>query len=304
MSAATPAEKTSWIVPQMKAPLIVSLVFHLGVFVFTLVGIPYVKPQVEVQEEAIIVEMMEIAEETQTNREPAQTETRREIENAPEEPEEEAPPKPVAPTVTAKAPPRPVAPEVPELSVPAPPEEETKPEPEPPQVKPNRKPEVAEKPEPVKEPEDEPEEETTDDDFQGLLRNLKEAEAQQASEQNDAQAVKEKPSLMTRLSSKMTMSEVNALRQQLAQCWSLLAGARYAENLVVDMKLFMNPDRTVREARIIDQSRYNRDNYFRAAADSALRAVHSPQCSPLKLPPDKYDLWKEIIVKFDPRSML
>ncbi len=50
-------------------------------------------------------------------------------------------------------------------------------------------------------------------------------------------------------------------------------------------------------------SRYNSDSFFRAAADSALRAVH--ECSPLKnLPPEKYDTWHYMELNFDPKDML
>jgi hypothetical protein len=97
---------------------------------------------------------------------------------------------------------------------------------------------------------------------------------------------------------------MDALRNQLAGCWSVPAGAKYAENLVVEVRIFVNPDRTVREAQILDRSRYNRDTAFRAAAESAVRAVYHPMCNPLRLPPDKYEQWKTIVVQFDPRKML
>jgi hypothetical protein len=102
----------------------------------------------------------------------------------------------------------------------------------------------------------------------------------------------------------MTMSEMEAVRMQLGECWKLLAGARYAEDLVVEIKLTINPDRTVRDARIVDQIRYSQDSFFRAAADSAYRAVFQTACNPLLLPPDKYNEWNTMTVRFDPREML
>ena len=66
----------------------------------------------------------------------------------------------------------------------------------------------------------------------------------------------------------------------------------------------MNRDGTVNKSSVLDRGRYNRDSTFRAAADSALRALRNPRCSPLKLPPEKYDQWKSIVINFDPRSML
>ena len=54
----------------------------------------------------------------------------------------------------------------------------------------------------------------------------------------------------------------------------------------------------------VDQARYASDQFFRAAADSAVRAVRNPQCSPLKLPQGKYDDWKSISIRFDPKDVL
>ena len=38
---------------------------------------------------------------------------------------------------------------------------------------------------------------------------------------------------------------------------------------------------------------------FRTAAEAAMRAVNNPDCSPLLLPLDKYEQWKEINFTFD-----
>lgn len=105
------------------------------------------------------------------------------------------------------------------------------------------------------------------------------------------------------LGEKMTMSEEDALRQQLEGCWNVPFGAKDAENLRVEIFMVINPDRTLREARIVDVSRYNSDSFFRAAADSAMRAVRNPLCSPFQLPPDKYETWKTTTVTFDPSQM-
>jgi hypothetical protein len=72
----------------------------------------------------------------------------------------------------------------------------------------------------------------------------------------------------------------------------------------VDVKIYVNPDRTVRSKEVVDQVKYNADPFFRAAADSAVRAVEDPSCNPLELPPDKYEQWKVIIFTFDPKQML
>ena len=54
---------------------------------------------------------------------------------------------------------------------------------------------------------------------------------------------------------------------------------------------------------IIDQGRMS-DPLIRAAAESARRTFFNPQCTPLKLPSDKYEVWKDLVVNFDPRDLL
>ncbi len=81
-------------------------------------------------------------------------------------------------------------------------------------------------------------------------------------------------------------------------------GARDAQNLIVEVIIDVNPDRTVQHAEIVDKSRMATDSFFRAAAEAALRAFYNPLCTPLELPADKYDQWKRIDFTFDPRDQL
>ena len=102
---------------------------------------------------------------------------------------------------------------------------------------------------------------------------------------------------------KLAISEIDLVRQQIRECWSLPAGAREAENLSIEIKMAMNSDGTVQKARIIDQGRLKSDPFFRAAAESALRAVLNPRCNPLKLPPEKFRQWQNMTLIFDPQKM-
>ncbi len=103
---------------------------------------------------------------------------------------------------------------------------------------------------------------------------------------------------------KVTISEIDVLRQQIAGCWNIAAGARQAEALSVEIEMRMNTDATVRTARVLDGARMNSDPFFRAAAESALRALSHPDCIPLKLPVGKYEVWKSFTFNFDPKNML
>lgn len=106
------------------------------------------------------------------------------------------------------------------------------------------------------------------------------------------------------LGSQLTASEIDLLRQQIERCWVVPAGARDAQDLDIEIKAVVNPDGTVRAATIVDTGRYASDPFFRAAADSAKRAMLNPQCSPLRLPPDKYEAWHDLDLFFNPKDLL
>jgi hypothetical protein len=101
----------------------------------------------------------------------------------------------------------------------------------------------------------------------------------------------------------LALSDIDALKYQLGQCWNIPSGAMDAENLRIAIRIIVNPDRTVQSAEIVDQVRYRSDPFFAAAAESARRAVFHPNCTPLALPPEKYDVWKQILITFNPRDM-
>ena len=96
--------------------------------------------------------------------------------------------------------------------------------------------------------------------------------------------------------------EKDALIRQLEACWSPPAGAMEAEQLAVEVRVALDPDGSVREARAIDRSRMSRDAFYRAAAEAAERAVL--RCSPLRVPPGKASIWSNMVINFDPREFL
>ena len=65
----------------------------------------------------------------------------------------------------------------------------------------------------------------------------------------------------------------------------------------------LQKDATVYEAKIVNAHRMQQDPLFRAAAESARRAVLDPQCNPFPLPPEKYQQWKNIELTFNPKEM-
>ena len=99
----------------------------------------------------------------------------------------------------------------------------------------------------------------------------------------------------------LTASEIDALKAKLAKCWNVPVGAPDPAALVFRVRFSLNEDGTVSGApQLVDKGGLG-DPYFRAAADSAIRAIH--MCGPYELPPDKYANWQEITIEFDPTKM-
>jgi hypothetical protein len=281
--------------PEMKKPLTASAILHVAIIIFATVGLPFIIPPKTMN---IPVGTINIEFAT-----PAELTAAKELPKPKPAPVQEEKPKP-APQMDAEAPP--------DLSQekPKPVEKEKQPEAKPdvaPELEaPKEEPKPEEKPKP---PETKPEvtreaPKEQEKDFQSLLKNLvPDADAEKQPD-NATSEDSESNEDVANLADKLTYSEVDAVRAQLAGCWNVMSGAQYAEDLIVQVKLHMNPDRTVRKATIVDTGRYNRDTFFRAAADSALRALRNPNCIPLKLPEDKYNEWKVTIINFDPREML
>ena len=135
---------------------------------------------------------------------------------------------------------------------------------------------------------------------QAILKNL--AEANEINQKKDiVNQIKESlknqnQNLNVTEEKKATATEIDILRNHVRQCWN----APYAANelnKIINLKIFTNPDGSVVNVQIIDVAFYKKDPVYRAAADSARRAVKD--CSPLPLPKNKYDLFKIFTFNFD-----
>ena len=102
----------------------------------------------------------------------------------------------------------------------------------------------------------------------------------------------------------LSLSEEDALKAQIFGCWSIPLGLPYNENLLVRIKLQLNPDGTVLQSEILDHARMNKpgQGFYKVLAESALRAVKL--CQPLRVPTSGYERWKELQLNFDAREML
>lgn len=97
----------------------------------------------------------------------------------------------------------------------------------------------------------------------------------------------------------MSVNEIDALRARIAQCWNPPPGGLGADSIVVKLRLKLNEDGSLVGYPTVENS--GGSPFFQAAADSAVRAVF--QCQPYTLPSDKYAVWRDMILNFDPSQM-
>ena len=94
------------------------------------------------------------------------------------------------------------------------------------------------------------------------------------------------------------LSDIDRLRAHLSKCWDPPIGAAGSDTLIVDIIVSSDRDGHVLSAKVDNNLRFNADRIFKVAAEEAIRATR--ECSPLPLPPEKYEQWKSFIFVFDP----
>lgn len=269
--------------------------FHAAFVILAIIGLPdFMIPEPPVEPIAISVELLPVSEIS--NVKPRDT---KKPENDTKK-QEEAPKKKSPPVKTQEAAPKKANPEpVPEAKLETTDLKKAEKKKEAPKPK-----EKAKKAPPKKEPKK--------NDLAAILKAVRET-AQQARKEDTPEKPKkiEPPSLSESIASSyndsipMSLSERDMIMSQIAKCWNVPAGARNAQNLVVIINAEYSIDGQNLRVEVAPENmgKYQSDNFFRAAADAAVRAVQ--RCSPLKsLPPEKYDTWHYMVLRFDPKYML
>jgi outer membrane biosynthesis protein TonB len=312
----------------VRTGITISTFLHVGALFAVYYGVPELLDRPVIEEHPIIVDLVTIAEETISQRPPEPTP--KETEKVKEPPPE--PPKP-EPKKSVAAPPPPPPPQA-SPPVPDKPKAVAMPEPEVPKEKPKLRREVVPLPKPVpvtkpKPPKADQRLETTrafrtmpkprskpkprhrrfsTDRIAALLDKDQEKKRTESSSNEPARkTAPSTPAVARTLDDRLSMSEmdaiINAIKQQIHDCWSITAGARNAADLKVRIKFFLNSDGSVEGNPEIISSPRDDDPFYQAAADSARRAVLS--CSPFRgLPVKKYTHWRELILTFDPREVM
>ena len=99
----------------------------------------------------------------------------------------------------------------------------------------------------------------------------------------------------------LSISEIDLLRQQLSSCWNAPAGAviNLGDKVTISAKIQQNMRVFENSVRIVDTNISKSNPFYGPITDSAMRTLLNPECTPLKLPKDKYNLWKNLTITFD-----
>jgi len=274
---------------------VISAVLHVAVLLLVYFGLPDFARPLPPIDTPVPVDIVNVADVTNAPPPPP-----------PKEEAKEEPPKPEPPKPEEKAPPPP-----PEAAKTPPPE----PKPEPP------KPEaVAEAPPPLPKPKARPEPPLKEvepekkppppDEMESILKTVDKLKAQKKEETpvEAAEALKQRNPAPQDFNPTIpvSISQIDAIRRHFEKCWNVPAGAREAQDLAVQIRVTLAPDASVTGAQYVSTSRMD-DPFYRAAAESALRAVLNPLCQSLAdvgLRPEQYDQWKDMVITFNPKQMI
>lgn len=322
----------------MKNSALASILFHIFLLVLFMVGIPFPERQAPVIEQPFIVEFEQIGPKSTAPVLTPKTSLASSTETKPQE----APPKQETPKELPKEEPKPSPDPKPEPKEVTPPKKEEPKKESPPEKKEEvdpllkkelkkeekKQPPKDEKKEPKKEEKKDAKKDTKKDPKKDApkkaevnldpkkakplskakpLTDKKSASVDDLLDQvldgksNDTGENRERGAPASMVGDKITATDIDAVRSQIAKCWLVPIGGIEARDMIVDVRMDIAPDGTVQKADVVN-SRPN-DPAFQAAAESAQRAVLDPACNPLPLPPEKYEKWKRLTLRFNPKDM-
>ena len=112
---------------------------------------------------------------------------------------------------------------------------------------------------------------------------------------------KETQEVVEEKGAELSISEIDLVLQQLSRCFIAPAGAEINKSMYVKISAKIQRNRRVLEnsIRIVDTNISKSSTVYGPITESAMRTLLNPDCIPLKLPEDKYELWKNLTMKFD-----
>ena len=319
----------------LRNSVLYSTILHVAVVTVGFFGLPHIRKPPPTLETPILVELVQDVAVTNlpTRRTPP---PKKKVEKKPE-PKKAEPKKEVKKAAPPRPKPKPKAapPKQEVVALPPP-----KPEPKP---KPKAKPKPKPKPKPVAKPKPKPKpavktpqrlakvrprrKPKPPDPFASVLRTVENIKRtpppkKEAEKKRPAPKKKKAPSFDEQIAKALSRQPrefdrkrkvginyqerlIGSIKQQLKPCWIIAAGARNAGTLSVEIKVELALDGNVLRSSAVNRARMVTDGFYRAAAEAALRAVsRESKCTPLRLPREDYDLWRELVLNFNPAEAL
>ncbi len=296
----------------MGGPVVISALFHGIALGLLYVGVPHLDRDEAPMERIVIVELLTIDEERNLREQAPDSLAIREDQRPPET----APPPPAPPLSSLTSLNPQVAPPPPKNSTP---KSSAPPPPRPSPVVEKEQPEKQARvrmPDDVRAPIQKPDPPSKPDPFASVLKSVEEFEVPRR-QTPEPDPEKDKPALpaddpLERILARadgeykpdvpLSMTELDNIRYQIQKNWNLPAGGRNAQNLVVALRIRLGPDGTVLDVSVVGQGQMNNDPFYRAMAESTVRAVlKTGQIR--NLSPEKYHIWRDMKINFDPKEM-
>lgn len=284
-------------------PVALSLSGHLAIILLFLCGLPSFWKKFP-EEQVITFEMLPVTDVSNIKTQKVQKEKAVEAESAKkvqqtkaEKPKEEVKPEPPKPDLKPEPKPEP-KPEAEKVK------EEIKKKEEPKKVE---KPKDTPKPKEVKK-EPPKKKKAAETDLDSLLKTL-EKSSEGKEEKSRKQALSEYSDAEHESKGEfddkqaLSISEYQAIRQQIERHWSVPVGAKDAGEIQITLYISLKSDGTVEHVKLVEQKCPPGNAILcQAGADSAIRAVW--RASPLQgLSVERYNSWKEFNISFDPRDV-
>ena len=102
----------------------------------------------------------------------------------------------------------------------------------------------------------------------------------------------------------LTQGETQAVLNQLRRCWRVDTFSANARSLVVIMRAQIRQNGFVNQATIDLVSPNPIPPDYQIAVDRARTALQDVRCQPFSLPANKYNAWRDIVIRFDPAQMV
>lgn len=106
------------------------------------------------------------------------------------------------------------------------------------------------------------------------------------------------------ISNKISISELDALRQQIQGCWIVPPSMLSEKNLLVEVGVQLTQEGVVESLSILNGPPPQKGPIFQVAVHSIRQALKAPGCTPLRVPKGKYEQWKYCVLRFQPQGVV